>query len=72
VKVCVCLLLQDITTVSITVVYASPPLTGAKHENASPVARKAQNFRSYLCADEMGASIFIPSRDGCILRSVAS
>ena len=39
------------------------PADRAKHENASPVALQAQNFRSCLCADEVDASICIPSRD---------
>ena len=39
------------------------PADRAKHENASPVALQAQNFRSCLCADEVDASICIPSSD---------
>ena len=60
----------------VVVVYASPPLNlrlspgdRAKHgrKMLSPVALvvalQAQNFRSCLCADEMDAPMFVPSRD---------
>jgi hypothetical protein len=42
----------------------SPPVTWLNtNANVSPVALQAQTFRSCLCADEMDAPSFVPSRD---------
>jgi hypothetical protein len=53
----------------VTALRLSPPLSPAdraKHENASPVALQEQMFCSCLCADEVDASICIPSRDDVV------